>query len=190
MSAADPPKLIVLPRVAGYGDDNVFDYGWGCVYRGVQTLRYYWKMPFMSLPQMRALCGTAAPPSSASVRSLWIEPPDIRRCRLLPRGKLVLFAPPRVDVDAFLLKSPRRTTRKDFDVVTSDFDRWWRFLKATLDSDRSPVLLDDQVHSFVLYGYDKNFLYVADPHFADPKSRLRKLPAQDLMRKTWMAFAL
>jgi hypothetical protein len=181
------PVEIALPRVAGYGDDGVSDFGWGCVYRNVQTLRAYWDMSFMGLDTMRARL--RLPRTASSNRAMWIEPPDVRRGRLLPPGRLVLFVPGG-DYGAFLSKSPRGAVAGQFDVRTADKTEWWRFVADSLAKRKSPIVLDDQVSSYVLYGFDKNHLYLADPHFSDPSQRVRKVPLGQLFAKPWMAYAV
>ncbi|MDC0366903.1 hypothetical protein OAM67_00580 [bacterium] len=187
---------LVLPNIFGYGDQGVDDHGWGCVYRCVQTVQRYWHKRVMTVPQMRTLSikhgGKPTADSNLknkSITSLWIEPPCIRKCYLLPKtGRVVLFCPG--DPTQFLQKSPIISNLTDFDCILRTKEEWWTFLGDRLRTQKSPVIIDDKVCSYVVYGFDQDDVLIGDPHFPDRELRRRKISLHLLLNKPWMAYSV
>ena len=196
-----------------YGDGAVRDHGWGCVYRNVQTVRAFNDLPHIDILTIVRRCRPLAcshektrpcdktadakrksclgMDASAVVNliDLWIEPPDIKRYKLLPveNARAVLFCPDHVKLESFLRRAPRLSKLEDFDEVTCNKERWFELLRTATTVAKQPVVIDDKCMSFLFYGADADSALVVDPHQTNTAKGLSMLPLHTLFNKPWMA---
>lgn len=180
--------LVSIDKVFGYGDEGCDDYGWGCVYRGIQTIRRVNGLPHLTVPEMRAKCGLLAP--TDSVQQLWIEPGDARKHGLLPAAPThVAYIPQAQDPKAFLRRGAQRTAMDDFDHVLRKREEFEAYLTGALEAGQ-PVLIDDTYASFVVSGLADGYVLIADPHTATEARRRRRIKAAAFFSKGWIAYSL
>ena len=204
-----------IARWFKYGDGAVRDHGWGCVYRNVQTVRAFndmkhvgiWEMVQRCRPKTVAVakrnaraprdktaeklqCLGMGPASQvASLTDLWIEPPDVKQCGLLPQEhtRTVLFSPNHTKLMSFLHRAPRLSTLEDFDEVTCSKEHWFDLLRTAVVVSKQPVILDDKCFSYLFYGADADCALVVDPHQPNKAKGLQRMSLHALFDRSWMA---
>ena len=147
-------------KIYKYGDQGINDYGWGCVYRNVQTLSAFNNTKVPTISEMQEKAGIDP---SLSGTQLWIEPNDTRS--FLPWKKTLALHKGVEDVEKYLL----RTKVEDFDKIFKTKEDTKTFLLECLRNN-SRVLLDDSIKSYILTGItdDDNPTYIyIDPHLSE-----------------------
>ena len=163
-------------KIYKYGSQGEKDYGWGCVYRNVQTIRALKDLDVPSIAEMQSTIGIDP---NGKGRELWIEPIDTKR--YFPwETKLVLYQNT-PDVANRLL----RTRMEDFESIMKDSTSMDNFFHDCFKKNRR-VLLDDSRASYVLTGIvDDTYIYI-DPHVQT--NNVRSMTHKEFYnRPLWMA---
>ncbi len=162
-------------KIYRYGSQGFDDYGWGCVYRNVQTLLALSDLPVPSIPEMQTQLGIDP---TLFGRNLWIEPVDVRQ--YLPwRVSLALYTK-LANAEPHML----RTKTKDFDHTFRDEEETESFLLSRL-KENTNILIDDTVYSYILIAItDGTYVYI-DPHVQENNVRTMSRK-QFYNRPVWM----
>ena len=170
---------IDLTKVYHYGKNDVKDYGWGCVYRNVQTIQSLNDLPVSSIASMQNEIGID---SSMSGRNLWIEPVDARR--YFPWDETLTLYSSVDDPESYML----RTKKSDFDEIFKTRAETKKFLLSCLENNKR-VLIDDSISSYILTGISKDndtYFYI-DPHVSNANQSLKTMSEQEFFnRNLWM----
>jgi len=157
-----------------YGSQGVNDFGWGCVYRNVQTLRSLNDLPVPTIQEIQVEVGI-----DPTGQQLWIEPVDVKP--YLPWHDSLALYKTVDDVQPYLL----RTNKDDFDAVFTQPEDAETFLLRCLNDKKQRVLLDDSISSYILTGIvDNTYIYI-DPHVSEKNVRTMD-KAQFYNRPLWM----
>ena len=141
-------------KIYKYGSQNYSDYGWGCVYRNIQSMRAFNNLPVPTIPEMQQTIGIDP---SGTGQQLWIEPVDARQ--YFPWETSFALYNNTTDPESHLL----RTKLDDFDTILTDKSSADKFLHDCFSKNRR-VLLDDSLASYILTGIvDDTYVYI-DPH--------------------------
>ena len=145
-----------------YGDDDVNDRGWGCVWRNLQTLLHHHRV--FAVPTIHEIMARLGVRRSDRHRDMWIEPLQCKQYLARYHGIPARLVGLNVQPGRLL-----RTRMGDFDATTTDpatMDRWIR--NSTLPC----IIVDDAVSSYCIVGFDSDGDYVvADPHGTDRSLR-------------------
>lgn len=180
---------VALGHIYGYGDDDCDDHGWGCVYRGIQTIRRANGLPHMTIKTMRARCGLLKDPVESKCQ-LWIEPGDARKFKLLPAFPThVAYIPEGGKLAAFMQRGEQRTKKDEFDHVFTKAKDFAAYLHGAWEAGQ-PVLIDDKYASFVAHGFRQGHVLIADPHHALKEHRRRRIPEENFFKSGWIAYCL
>lgn len=171
-----------LTKVYHYGKNDVNDYGWGCVYRNVQTIQSLNNLPVSSIATMQNEIGID---STKSGRDLWIEPVDTRR--YFPWDETLALYTSVANPESHML----RTRKSDFDQIFENAEKTKKFLLSCLDN-KKRVLIDDSISSYILTGIiedDKSpstYVYI-DPHVSNAQRSLKTMSEQEFFNHDlWM----
>ena len=150
-------QTILFEKVFAYGDQQVNDHGYGCVYRCVQTLRHYYQLKishlFSYIQAVYALDDAIIQHYSdlGEKQKLWIEPPSVRKLIPEKNVQVWLFCPPSLRTDTFLSRIPQLSHRSDFDLEVRDQVTCQSLINASL-TNKHPLIIDDKICSYVLCG--------------------------------------
>ena len=164
-----------------YGCDDISDWGWGCVYRCVQSFQSRRGHPVLTLPDMMQRLGVRF--RRDNPRAMWIEPLDGKI--LIPeRTELAIFGK---DVD-LAANRMMRTRWADADVKLHRAPEWLQYVHAALA--RGPVILDNGICSYLLLRREGEDQYVImDPH--TPQDPVKKKTRAWLTGSPlWMALSI
>ena len=142
-------------RVFYYGCDGFNDFGWGCVYRCLQTLLGIRRHAVPSVPDIMA--HLAIPLDRQNPRSMWIEPNDVRG--LIPeRTELVIYAPN----ERVATRRMTRTSMQDAEHLFASPCKWEMHFRRALSL--GPIVLDDGVYSYLALKAVRGGFLIMDPH--------------------------
>jgi hypothetical protein len=194
--------VVRVDKVFGYGDEDLPDHGWGCVYRCVQTIRSVFDLAHVSVPDMYKACHgheLNTDDGRAGVMR-WIEPPDIKKHSLMAvnlklfgtslgsSGRCLLYTPFPSTPKTFLNRFPQRSKLSDFDEHRTSPEDFLRFMVDTLRDGR-PLVVDDKISSFVVWGITRDMVRFGDPHLTNVDERKKKtMPVREFLRKAWMVY--
>jgi hypothetical protein len=205
---------VKLPIIYAYGDDDYEDVGFGCLYRCAQTLRAFYGLSHMLVPEMMQVLGMmpvasgvgrlhpSAPARSGlrDVTEVWAEPSDVARLleadNPVPKSRLVrLFVYSRDYRSAkrLLQRHPVRATMNAYDQLLTTEDWLWRVLCTTL-TDGHPLVVDNKTYAYVVYGVvidiakGARTVLLADPHAAPDTnpSRTFTMDFYTMAKQQWM----
>jgi hypothetical protein len=175
--------------VFAYGDEGEDDFGWGCVYRNVQTATHAWTGKHEQRLEVMAEYVGLAPPSD-DLQSRWIEPHDAARLFhrwdvphsppfvAVPRGSFVGAEVPVHRSEKFPFhRTPLDAPRVDLESLSEIV-----FRHVTHHA-RNTAVIDDSIYGFLVLdarkdAADQEELLVGDPHrpgsgVDDAETRLR-----------------
>jgi len=142
-------------RVFYYGCDGFNDFGWGCVYRCLQTLLHMRGHAVPSVPDIMA--HLSIPLNPQSHRSMWIEPNDVRD--LIPEHTELAIYAPNTRVAAMRMV---RTSIHDAETVFASPDEWETHFRCALG--HGPIIMDDGVYSYLALKEARGGFLIIDPH--------------------------
>ena len=162
-------------KIYKYGDQGINDYGWGCVYRNVQTLSALHGREIPTISEMQKSIGIDP---DGNGRNLWIEPVDTQF--YLPWKTTLALHKVVEDPENYML----RTKEQDFDKIFTNNIDTKEFLLSCLNHN-SRVLLDDSISSYILTGIvDDQYVYI-DPHVQN--DNVRTMTEKEFFnRSIWM----
>ena len=103
-------------------------------------------------------------------------------------GRCLLYTPPSTKVQSFLQRYPQRSKLPDFDERLLRPKDLVDFVRDTIESGR-PLIVDDKVCSYVVWGIGAGKVRLGDPHVLEPTIRThRSLDIKEFVRKPWMIY--
>ena len=171
-------KIILSKKIYYYCCDSINDKGWGCVYRCLQNvLKFLLKSSPSILELMNELNIKYLPEYACT--NMWIEPVDCVKIlkKYKYKSKLVGYNP----YKKFPISRMRRTKIKDFDNIFTD-DGIINYIQENL---WCPIIIDDGIMSYLIYGIDKKKIYILDPHIINPHP-FREITIKYFLEKFWM----
>lgn len=151
-------------RVWGYGDQGEDDRGYGCVYRNVQTLLHM--LTRTRPPPIRTLRWILGVPWSDNKRQMWIEPRD---------AALLINV---------LVPSATTKTRTFTDSSIGSLND---FILRSLSRTGFPVLVDNGISSYLIFGSTEEGYRIGDPHHLKESLRRRVLSYEEFFSSPrWM----
>ena len=163
-----------------YGCDDISDWGWGCVYRCIQSFQSRRGHPVLTLPSMMQVLGVRF--RRDNPRSMWIEPKDGKI--LIPeRTELAIFGE---DAD-LATNRMMRTSWENADIMLHKVSDWLQYVHEALE--RGPIILDNGVCSYLLLRREGDGYVIMDPH--TPSGVIKRKPQIWLTHsQLWMALGV
>ena len=151
-------KIKLQDKIYYYNCDGFDDSGWGCVYRCLQTLLENLDKDTPSVLEIMKLLDMKYNPHDSLI-NMWIEPIDcvnVLKNHYKIDSKLICYKPTISNEHDRM----NRTTNKDFQQIFKNES----ILFFIYDNLKHPMIIDDGVYSYLLYGVDDHSIYIIDPH--------------------------
>ena len=166
-------------KIYYYHCDGFDDRGWGCVYRCLQTLLSHMNKDVPTILEIMRLLDIKYD-LRKSLINMWIEPIDcinVLKNTFKINSKLISYIP--------LLSNHNermnRTTMNDFQQIFKNES----ILFFIYNNLKYPMIIDDGIYSYLLYGIDDHRIYIMDPHKTNNNQK-REISIGRFLDNFWM----